>query len=391
MSYSPAGPWNLRIMLFSALAATVFSDCSKPQNLTHAVLNEPVTLDSYAEGTNFTYSCIPGYINIPLISNVTFCQNDSTWSISTDDFCGKVSCGIPDIVDNGEVQFTDALFESTATYKCNDGYILFGNVTRYCSADGRWNGTVPSCNQTCPDPPQLKFATITNTVDSMKKHYFPEAFTIFYKCLSGYENQTLMPTSITCQSDYTWSEIKEFCVRVSCGSPGEVQNGNIIMVDDKFQSKATFSCQDGYMLVGNTYRECMEDGRWSGSNPECKRSCPFPPVPVSAEIIEIPYIKYFPVGSYINYKCALGYRYDPFLPPNIQCQDSFVWSEITPFCSKVTCGDPEQIRNGEVQITGNDYGSIAAYSCNNGYHLIGNSQRKCTADGVWDGTLPVCQ
>ncbi|XP_075052293.1 zona pellucida sperm-binding protein 3 receptor-like [Mixophyes fleayi] len=389
MSYLYTNLWNLRIMLFSALVASIYGGCTMPLNLTHAVLKEPV-LDSYEEGTNLIYSCIPGYLYISPMNNVTTCQKDNTWSTIEDDFCRKVSCGTPDLVDNGEVQFFDTLFDSTATYSCNDGYILLGNVNRKCSADGQWNGKVPSCNQTCPDPPEINFSTVI--ADAIENnHYYPETFTILYKCISGYESPQSLPLSIKCQSDYTWSEVNASCVRMSCGSPGEVQNGEIKMEDNKFKSKAFFSCNDGYKLVGNTYRECMEDGRWSGSIPTCNSSCPDPPTPVFAEIIEIPYLQYFPVGIYINYKCVTGYRYDPFISPSIQCQNNFVWSDITEFCKKITCRDPEQIRNGNVQITGNDYGSIAVYNCTDGTKLTGNSKRKCTADGVWDGNPPVCQ
>jgi len=34
-----------------------------------------------------------------------------------------------------------------ATYSCNNGYLLVGNMTRTCQADGRWTGTDPFCRK----------------------------------------------------------------------------------------------------------------------------------------------------------------------------------------------------------------------------------------------------
>ncbi|CAJ0927315.1 unnamed protein product, partial [Ranitomeya imitator] len=119
---------------------------------------------------------------------------------------------------------------------------------------------------------------------------------------------------------------------VSCGSPGKVENGDVEMIDDKFQSKAFFFCNSGYKLVGNPYRECLEEGIWSGSIPTCQRSCPDPPVPKSAQIIQMPDTQYYPVSIIIVYSCLPGYKYDPFLSPIIQCLEGFTWSNLNEFC-----------------------------------------------------------
>ena len=55
--------------------------------------------------------------------------------------------------------------------------------------------------------------------------------------------------------------------------------------------------------------------------------------------------------------------------------------------------DPE---NGNVNVTrpldtGLTEGSIAAYTCNNGYQLIGGDQtRTCMNTGLWSGEEPTC-
>ncbi len=36
-------------------------------------------------------------------------------------------------------------------------------------------------------------------------------------------------------------------------------------------------------------------------------------------------------------------------------------------------------------------GTVATYTCNPGYTFIGGGTRTCGSDGVWSGSIPVCQ
>ena len=50
--------------------------------------------------------------------------------------------------------------------------------------------------------------------------------------------------------------------------------------------------------------------------------------------------------------------------------------------------DPD---SGQVDLSGMDFGSVANYSCNSGYNLMGSELRMCTAEGTWSGEDSVCQ
>ena len=57
-----------------------------------------------------------------------------------------MDCGQPDPAnDNGDVIVDTTTFESTASYTCDDGYILTGSVTVTCQADATWSDTAPEC------------------------------------------------------------------------------------------------------------------------------------------------------------------------------------------------------------------------------------------------------
>ena len=49
--------------------------------------------------------------------------------------------------------------------------------------------------------------------------------------------------------------------------------------------------------------------------------------------------------------------------------------------------DPD---NGIVAVVGNSRGDMAAYSCNEGFDLVGVSVRVCGDDRVWSDEAPVC-
>ena len=57
-----------------------------------------------------------------------------------------VDCGPLTNPDNGRVDTPQGTtFNQVATYSCNNGYLLVGNMTRVCQVDGRWSGTDPFC------------------------------------------------------------------------------------------------------------------------------------------------------------------------------------------------------------------------------------------------------
>ena len=57
-----------------------------------------------------------------------------------------VDCGNLTDPANGQVKHTSGTtFGENATYSCNTGYNLVGDMTRTCQATGNWSGSAPTC------------------------------------------------------------------------------------------------------------------------------------------------------------------------------------------------------------------------------------------------------
>ena len=57
---------------------------------------------------------------------------------------------------------------------------------------------------------------------------------------------------------------------VDCGSLPDPANGSVNHTAGTFGQTATYSCNTGYNLVGDSTRTCQATGNWSGSAPTCQ-------------------------------------------------------------------------------------------------------------------------
>ena len=58
---------------------------------------------------------------------------------------------------------------------------------------------------------------------------------------------------------------------VDCGTLTDPTNGQVShTAGTTFEQTATYSCDTGYILVGDNNRTCQATGVWSGSEPICQ-------------------------------------------------------------------------------------------------------------------------
>ena len=61
-----------------------------------------------------------------------------------------------------------------------------------------------------------------------------------------------------------------YSTAIDCGTLNDTTNGQVShTAGTTFGQTATYSCDTGYDLVGNSIRTCQADGMWSGNEPTC--------------------------------------------------------------------------------------------------------------------------
>ena len=144
-------------------------------------------------------------------------------------FLTVADCGNLTNPTNGQVSTTAGTTEGqTATYSCNTGYNLVGDGTRTCGANGNWSGSEPTCER----------MLLLNNLPYKYAH-----------------NVFLLSTAVDCNA-------------LSDPSNGQVSH----TAGTTFGQTATYSCNTGYNLVGDSTRTCEAAGEWSGSEPTCQRT-----------------------------------------------------------------------------------------------------------------------
>ncbi len=66
-----------------------------------------------------------------------------------------------------------------------------------------------------------------------------------------------------------------FTISGACFDLPPLINGGITYTDGPADSRlvntvATYTCDNGYTLTGGSFRQCQNDGTWSGTTPTCQ-------------------------------------------------------------------------------------------------------------------------
>lgn len=72
------------------------------------------------------------------------------------------------------------------------------------------------------------------------------------------------------------------------------------------------------------------------------------------------------------------------------CESNGKWSDQAPTCEAIKCGALASITNGKVVVNGNGVGSVAVYTCDRGFQLVGKGRRICLSSGEWSSSEPSC-
>ncbi|XP_060701088.1 sushi, von Willebrand factor type A, EGF and pentraxin domain-containing protein 1-like [Hemiscyllium ocellatum] len=366
---------RLLLALMAVWVARVTGDCGKPPILENGSPENPQTTSPV--GTILAYKCFPGYTFQEGGSKHITCRENSTWS-PLRAVCEPINCGSPGEILNGYFDAPDSTFGNKVIFYCDKGFNLVGKNSRICTANG-WSGQVPTCEIVqCPEPPRIS----DGTVSSSDSDSWPFGSIARYSCLDGYS--LIGEETITCTVSGEWDKDPPRCQALNCGNPGEILNGYYnASSGTTFGSKVVFYCDEGFRIVGTYFRICTADG-WSGSVPTCKIvKCPEPPR-ISNGTVSSSANDSWPFGTKARYSCHDGYTL--IGEEIITCTATGEWDKDPPRCQALNCGNPGKILNGYYTT----FGSKVVFFCDKGFRIIGTNFRICTADG-WSGQVPTCE
>ncbi|XP_037740710.1 complement decay-accelerating factor [Chelonia mydas] len=192
----------------------------------------------------------------------------------------------------------------------------------------------------CGAPPTLSFAEL---LDEFKtRTYFPTGSTVSYNCRPGYQKVFRARPTVLCKRQLEWSEPEDFCRKKSCGHPGDLANGKIHITDLLFGSNITFSCDEGFRLVGPNTSLCVTEGTsvtWNHKIPFCEAGCQKPEMQTGSMVNALDEKMWYRVNETFSFKCSPGYQFSSHsqLPAtdrfSITCLADGSWTAL-PLCKK---------------------------------------------------------
>ncbi|GBO16837.1 Sushi, von Willebrand factor type A, EGF and pentraxin domain-containing protein 1 [Araneus ventricosus] len=214
-----------------------------------------------------------------------------------------------------------------------------------------------------------------------------------------------------------------------CLNHGTISNGRVIVIlpfddssqpsedDDDFDlpygTRLKYTCDDGFVLVGEDTLRCGSDSYWTESVPECvgetpasQETCRHPGVDVNGRINNLlvdPRIRRqgFPVGTELTFVCNDGF--EPEGETVLVCLRNGQWTSLPPKCRRnptaevieLPCRHPgvviNSMFNGDLSKSSFPVGTAVTFRCIEGTQRKGPMTIFCQRNGKWSETPPSCE
>ncbi|XP_035667592.1 CUB and sushi domain-containing protein 3-like [Branchiostoma floridae] len=204
-----------------------------------------------------------------------------------------------------------------------------GSADTTCQADGQWSNPVPTCTpRQCP---ALTAPANGARAPPTGSNFYQNMIT--FTCNTGYTRTGDQTT--TCQADGTWSNPVPTCTPVQCNALTAPRNGTLspVAASYNYQNTITFTCDRGFDIVGATDTTCQADGRWSRPVPTCRPvQCLALTAPVNGALSPVGANSY---PDTVTFTCNQGY--DLIGATNTTCQADRTWTYPVPRCRPESC------------------------------------------------------
>uniref|UniRef100_A0AAY5KFF0 Si:ch73-217n20.1 n=1 Tax=Esox lucius TaxID=8010 RepID=A0AAY5KFF0_ESOLU len=254
-----------------------------------------------------------------------------------------ITCPYPSVANSMKLGEAVSVYRvrDSVTIVCSEGFLLTGDEQITCGPDGQWQTQLPQCLPSSPDSilifkPDIIFYCTCGVPPFYPNRHLSQSYLtktnfslgdrVRYSCGIGYMRVRGTVYSTCVRGN--WTPLTLRCERKSCGSAGEIDFGNFVYTGVEFGDTATGVCNEGFQLVGQNVRHCMNDG-WDGRVPVCEPvQCVDPPEVINGEMdgnLEPPHI----YRTVINYRCRKGKLIGA---SEIYCTKDGTWSAPPPEC-----------------------------------------------------------
>ncbi|GIY34947.1 hypothetical protein CDAR_376481 [Caerostris darwini] len=327
-----SAPPTCRLIPTTTVAST---PCRHPGMDVNGVIEDHPLLDlrrrgqTFPSGTELRFGCREGYEVVG--PSILYCYRYGEWSsapptcrlIPTTTAESRMQCPYPRVDPNGEIEDIPLIdprrrggqgfvVGSAVTFTCKENYVMVGSNSITCLRTGRWSSAAPRCDVvsrtstnnriTCPNPsvdPNGEIEDIPLIDPRRRGQGFEVGSTVTFTCKEDYE--LVGSNSITCLRTGRWSNDSPRCNVIprasnpdpsnviSCENPGPISNGRVIVfrtldenrpppvVEDDFEypvrTRLQYSCEEGYLLRGESNLVCEATSFWSAEIPMCIEDC----------------------------------------------------------------------------------------------------------------------
>ncbi|XP_053549117.1 E-selectin-like [Bombina bombina] len=348
-------------------------------------LNAPENGNIHCQGKS-TYNsrcsvtCAEGF-NLIGASELT-CASSGEWTSDIPE-CEAVQCPSLKAPENGYIDCQGKLFyNSKCSFTCAEGFKLIGASELNCEASGEWTSFAPTCEAVqCPslNAPQ------NGLIDCQGKPFYNSRCSV--TCAEGFN--LIGASELTCAFSGEWTSDIPICEAVQCPSLKAPENGYIDCQEKSFyNSKCSFTCAEGFKLIGRSELNCEASGEWTSSAPTCEVvQCPSLKAPENGHI-DCQGKSFY--NSKCSFTCAEGFKL--FGTSELNCESSGEWTSSAPKCEAVQCPSLNAPENGHIECQGkSSYNSRCSFTCAEGFKLMGASELTCASSGEWTSSTPTCE
>ncbi|XP_060088433.1 P-selectin [Heteronotia binoei] len=369
--------------------------CKKLESPVRGTMDCIHPLGDFAHNSTCSFACEAGFQLSG--SKILHCNASSQWTAHVP-ICHAVQCQPLEVPIHGNFTCShlhgDFQYQSSCTFHCTEGFQLLGEEVASCTASGEWTSQPPVCQAIgCP-----KLDTPRNGgLNCSHPHRdFAYSSVCTFSCDTGFVR--VGQERLQCSASGLWTEKPPFCEAVKCHNLQSPEKGGMIcshpIEEFAFQSVCEFTCEAGFALDGFKTTGCLATGNWSAPLPVCQViGCPKLDAPKNGGLNCSHLHGDFAYKSVCSFSCDTGFV--PIGQEKLQCTALGMWTEKSPFCEATQCPTLHAPDYGHFNCSHPHgefaYGSSCNLFCNAGFLLVGSEVLDCLAVGNWTQQLPSCK